>query len=53
MFGKEKSVALADIAAIAVMRCIPNNLIFNWDQTGLLLFLLGNGQGTKLESKLY
>ena len=48
MFGKEKSVVLADIAAIAVMRCIPN-----WDQTRLLIFLLGNGQGTKLESKLY
>ena len=41
-FDEIKEVFLADFAAIAVMRNIPNDLIFNWDQTELSIIPTGN-----------
>ena len=41
-FEEVKEVFLADVAAVAVMRSIPTDLIFNWDQTGLSIIPTGN-----------
>jgi len=34
-FDEVREIFLADVAGVAVMRNIPKDLIFNWDQTGL------------------
>jgi len=49
-FNEIKEVFLADVAAIAAMRNIPSDLIFN---LGCLLFQLGTGRCTKQEPKWY
>ena len=41
MFKELKDVFLADIVAEVIMNDIPDELIFNWDQTGLSIIPTG------------
>ena len=51
-FGELKEVFLADVAGVAVMRNIPKDLIFNWDQTGLSVIPTGNWTMHKAGAKI-
>ena len=51
-FDEIKEVFLADVAAVAVMRNIPSDLIFNWDQTGLSIIPTGNWSMHKAGAKV-
>ena len=41
-FDESKEVFLADVAAEVLMKDIPENLIINWDQTGLSIVPTGD-----------
>ena len=51
-FDEIKEVFLADIAAVAVVRNIPSDLICNWDQTGLSIIPTGNWTMHKTGAKV-
>jgi len=51
-FNEVRKKFLADVAGVAVMRNIPKDLIFNWDQTGLSIIPTGNWTMHKAGAKV-
>ena len=51
-FNEVRKNFLADVAGVAVMRNIPKDLIFNWDQIGLSIIPTGNWTMHKAGAKV-
>ena len=51
-FDEVEEVFLVDVAGVAVMRNIPKELIFNWDQTGLSIISTRNWEMHKAGAKV-
>jgi len=50
-FNEYRDVLLADVQAEVVMRNIPKDLIFNWDQTAIQLFPTGDWAMNETKAK--